>query len=93
MITPALRARPALSPRRVIRPRDVVKKMPLQQMPAAIPEAERPDELPVKTIQTTINSKITPAVSVRTRTPPHAAPCGPRAHEPCRYSQQHSLIA
>ena len=34
-------------------------------MPAAIPEAERADEPPVKTIQTTINSKITPAVSVR----------------------------
>ena len=62
-------------------------------MPAAIPKAERPDELPVKTIQTTINSKITPAMSVRTRTPPHAVPCGPRAHETCRYSQQHSLIA
>ena len=44
-------------------------------MPAAIPEAERPDELPVKTIQTTINSKITPAVSVRTLAPLDAIPC------------------
>jgi hypothetical protein len=48
--------------------------MPLRQMPAAIPEAERLDEPPVKTIQTTINSKITPPVSVRTA-PPHAIPC------------------
>ena len=54
-------------------------------MPAAIPEAERPDE--PSTIQTTNKSKITPVVSVRTRAPPHAVPCGPRAqHEPCRYS-------
>ena len=74
VITPALRARPALSPRRVIRPQDVIKKMSLHQMPAAT-KAERPDELPVKTIQTTINSKITPAASVRTRAPPHAVPC------------------
>ena len=39
-------------------------------MPAAIPDAERPHEPPVKTIQTTINSKITAAASVRTRAPP-----------------------
>ena len=56
-------------------------------MPAAVPDAERPDGPPVKTIQTTIKSKITPAVSVRTRAPPHAVPRGPRAqHQPCRYS-------
>ena len=70
--------------------------MPLRQMPAAIPEAERPDEPPVKPIQTTINNKITPPVSVRYRAPPHAIPCvRTRAqHEPCRdIAQQHLLIA
>ena len=69
VITTGAVARPALRPRRVVRPRDVVKKTPLHQMPAVIPEAERPDELPVRTIQTTINSKITAAVLVRTRAP------------------------
>ena len=63
-------------------------------MPAAIPEAERPDEPPVKTIQTTINSKITAAVSVRIRALSHAVPSAlARSTIPADIAQQHSLIA
>ena len=84
--TPSLAKRPfALAPR-VIRPRDVVKKTPLHQMPAAIPEAERPDE--PSTIQTTIKSKITPVVSVRTRARRRTLPLvrASAQHDPRRYS-------
>eukprot|EP00964_Phaeocystis_antarctica_P028511 scaffold16079_cov38-Phaeocystis_antarctica.AAC.3 len=60
--------------------------IPLHQMPAANPEPERLDEASVKTIQTKVNNKLDPAVSVRTHTPSRAAvPCGSRAqHEPHR---------
>ena len=86
---PDLHFRPA-----VVRPRDVVKKTPLHQMPAAIPEAERPDEPPVKTIQTTFISKITAAVSVRIRALSHAVPSAlARSTIPADIAQQHSLIA
>ena len=72
--------------RRAISPREVVKMMPLHQMPAANPEPERLDEAFVKTIQTKVNNKLDPAVPVRTHTPSRAAvPCGSRAqHEPHR---------
>ena len=56
-------------------------------MPTAIPEAERPDELPVKTIQTTINSKVTLRVSVRTARHRTLSLVRMRAqHETCLYS-------
>ena len=42
--------------------------VPLHQMPAAEPELERLDETQVKTIQTKVNSKLDPAMPVRTRT-------------------------
>ena len=65
---------------------EIVKRMPLRQMPAAIPEAERPDE--PSTIQTTIKSKITPVVSVRTRARRRTLPLvrASAQHDPRRYS-------
>ena len=66
------------SPGRSISPSTrVVKKTPLDQMPAATPEDERLDEAPVKAIHSTIKNKlINPVVTVRTgsrRTLPLAA--------------------
>ena len=50
----------------------VIEKTPLEQMPAATPKRERLDETPVQAIHSTINNKLI-TVTVRTRTPPHAA--------------------
>ena len=49
-------------------PSKLVKMTPLHQMPAADPETERLDETQEKTIQTKANSKLEPAMPVRTRT-------------------------
>ena len=48
----------------------------------------------MKTIQSTINSMITPAVSVRTHAPPHAVTCAREraARLPPIYSEQHPLL-
>ena len=63
-------------------------------MPAAIPEAKRPDEPPEITIQTTISSKITDTSAVISRAAVHCPLCTrARSTSPADIAQQHSLIA